>query len=194
MQSVLPRWWLRALLFPRYKEIFPIMRRTLEIWAATSPRTQLSLARLVPLAVLLHVFVLGCFLPVCWGWLADKNWFGFSERLGFAVASSVHIEVTFWLANLLIVQVERTSVLYARWAILKPAPYPTATQLRKCLGDVALSHALRPLLLWLAVPLFRSRGCNLDGTTPLSSLDLVLHLAFAVVLDDTIFYCIACRD
>ena len=144
-----------------------------------------ELAPPLAVAALLYGCTFACFWQVSWSGLVSL--WGGQERLGFAIACASTLELVFWLTQLMLLLVERTPELYARWAIRKPQPYPDAELLSRCLVDIAVGHVLRPALLWLAFPLYRWCGCSFDDETP-SFLEVALHLAFAVIVDDTVFY------
>ena len=147
---------------------------------------------------MLHVAV---FSPLAWDKFArhpgypaadgapGAAWAG-CERATFAVLASLVLELAWWLANCVNYLVMAEPQLYARWAIGGAARRaPDDALLRKAAKDAAVGHALRPLLLWLAHPLYewRAGAAFPFGDFPPLGV-LACHVAFAVALDDTLFY------
>jgi len=139
-------------------------------------------------AVLLYLLHALCFSGKLWQW-NEQAWAG-NERLRFALISSLFLEVTYWLAQLLNWLIMRDASLYQRWAIAERGDRvpPAPELLRKCLTDLSVSHCVRPVLLYAAYSIYLARGAPSSAALIPTATELVAHLAFAIAVDDTMFY------
>ena len=157
-------------------------------------------------AAVLYIFVFaGAFSPALWRWVdelggpagATFDMFGQFEldraRLVFSGVFALPAEVTFWLAQGLLLLVMRRPALYNKYRVRGKdhATFPSAKLLGTCMQEIAVGHGVRPLLLWLAYPLWHTwAGMQVhSGPTSFPSVATVcLHLAGSVAVDDTLFY------
>ncbi len=150
-------------------------------------------------AAVLYFLIIVCFHPLTWTALVEPwilrppvDVFGMveldRERLAFACGASIMLEAVFWAAQGLLYAVYRQPSLYACWHLPKSQPYPSAALMKKCVDDLIPSHALRPLLLWLVYPVYRWRATSFSAAQLPDPLTLLLHLAIAIAVDDTLFY------
>jgi sterol desaturase/sphingolipid hydroxylase (fatty acid hydroxylase superfamily) len=158
------------------------------------PRMRLTVTMAAAVTAVLWCLHAAWFSQATWRWLASV-WFK-SERLKFALVGSLWLETVFWLAQALFWLITRDSQLDDRWSI-KPSTgrsrlRPPAQLVSKCLADLVMGHALRPVLLWLAFPLYEWRSGAAFGFTATGSLpsptEMLAHVLFAIVVDDTLFY------
>ena len=162
--------------------------------------------------VLYVVLITGC-TPVLWqlvicsesGDIAGDTIFGLDPvRLRFAVSLSVWLELVFFAAQGILWSLSISPEHFEKYSIKKShVKYPNRAQIWHCIKDVALGHALRPLLLWLSYPLLRVCGVAIsakqyhlvksdgfagsfqDASTPQG---ICTHLLACVFIGDTVFY------
>ena len=112
-----------------------------------------------------------------------------SEKLFSAALASVWLELLFWATQLLVYTVVSSPEHFARLEIKKKhVSYPNSELLRKCVEDLAVGHAVRPILLWGSMYLFDLRGIDFSvGSFP-SLPTMLWHAFISVQVDDFLFY------
>ena len=154
-----------------------------------------------------YVFSALCFVPSFWQYvsssLSDDAIVTVSlgvttlildkERLAFSMAGSLLLEAVFLSSQATCWFAGRCGTHADRWAIATKShvPYPPRDLIRAAAVDTALGHLFRPLLLWLAVPLLRQRGCSLDVAAAAAfpcPAEALAHITAAIQVDDFLFY------
>ena len=109
------------------------------------------------------------------------------DRWFFTMYTMVVLETTFWLCQALYLSLDVFSLMQ-RFRIHGPEGYPSAVLIRECLVDIAVAHAVfRPVLLFLAYPLFASRCGFLPDQQP-SWWTVLWQILVCMQIDDALFY------
>jgi sterol desaturase/sphingolipid hydroxylase (fatty acid hydroxylase superfamily) len=137
----------------------------------------------------LYLLLSAIFLPRTWHFIFNttQNRTFNTQRLSFAFFSSLWLEVLYWNAQLLLLLISRNKTLYTQFSIIKKhVAYPEPKLISKALSETIQGHLLRPLLLWIAYPVWNYMGC-LSATYP-SFWEGTTQLFCCMLIDDTLFY------